>query len=283
MAQGASQDTSLDFRTYLRRELLLRTRRNPRYSLRAFARDLGMAPSKVSEILRGQAGISGAAAARISKKLAFPDAEARLFVTLVELGSRSQLKRREAERKLAELRASHGFNDLELERFTVVSEWYHGAILELTRVDGFRSDPGWIASRLGLSRAETSSAVARLLELGLLRETKDGRWEPTEANLATPSGIPSRAIRAYHSQILHKADHAIEAIPVEERDFSALTLAINSSQLEEAREELRKFRRRFCSNLQSSPGKDRVYCLSIQFFPVDKVRGAASRTSKESP
>ena len=47
-----------DASSYLQEELALRKARRPQYSLRAFARDLGMSPSALSEFLAGQQGMS---------------------------------------------------------------------------------------------------------------------------------------------------------------------------------------------------------------------------------
>src|SRR2546430_13739191 len=51
-----------DYRRVLRKELESRCRTSPRYSLRAFARDLKISPSRLSEILSGKQGLSRAAA-----------------------------------------------------------------------------------------------------------------------------------------------------------------------------------------------------------------------------
>ncbi len=46
--------------------------RNPRYSLRAFSRDLGISASQLSSILSGHKKLSAEHACRIAMKLEFP-------------------------------------------------------------------------------------------------------------------------------------------------------------------------------------------------------------------
>ena len=52
-----------DYREFLRRELTRRVQRNPAYSLRAFARDIRVSPSTLSEALRGRFDFSAPQAA----------------------------------------------------------------------------------------------------------------------------------------------------------------------------------------------------------------------------
>lgn len=260
-----------NYREWLKKEFEVRARRRPGYSLRAFARDLGVPAPKLSQTLRGICGISAARAEQIAKRLKFSDRERELFVAMVEAEhGRSAVTRAKARERLSALNTDDGFGELALERFRIISDWYHFAILELTDTADFKSDPRWIANRLGISVEETRKAIERLETFGLLEKDENGRYYQTHANIATPSGVPSKAIRDHHAQVLELAHRALEEVPVDLRDFSTMTMAINTDQLEEAKEALKEFRRKFCRNIQKRDGKDRVYVLSIQFFPVDK-------------
>ena len=58
-----------DYRDILREELAARTETNPQYSLRAFARDLGIGSARLSEVLNGNTGLSRPAAEPLSPGL----------------------------------------------------------------------------------------------------------------------------------------------------------------------------------------------------------------------
>jgi len=269
-----SKEKVFDYRQILLRELATRTRRNPGYSLRAFARDLQIPAPKLSQALRGIKGFSAKRANEIAERLKLSSIERELFVDLVESEhSRSQIGREQAKARVLQKTKEDGFAELDLERFQIISDWFHFAILELTDVTGFKSDAKWISRRLGVPFEETKKAIERLLDFGLLSENKKGELKQTQTDLATPSGIPSRAIREQHSQLLHKADKALENYDVNERDFSAITLAISSEDIPKAKILIKDFRRKFNKELQKAPKKDRVYCISIQFFPLIKKDG----------
>lgn len=258
------------YRNYLEREFDGRCRRNSRYSMRAFARDIGIQASKLSEILKKQCGLSSEAAFSIAQKLRLSDIEARHFVTLVEAEhSRSRVRRKQALQLLESFQRDHKFNELDLERFKIISDWFHFALLELTDVSDFSSDPQWISRRLNVPLQKIENAIERLLEFGLLQQDRAGRLKQTHIDLATPSGIPSREIREHHAQILAKAMESIDHFSVHERDLSSTTMAIDASQLDEAKKVIKEFRREFSKRFQSKESKNRVYCLSTQFFPLD--------------
>jgi len=269
-----SKERVLDYRQILLRELSSRMRRNPRYSLRAFARDLQIPAPKLSQALRGIKGFSAQRAQAIAEKLNLSANEKELFIDLVDSEhSRSRVGREQAKERVAQKTKDDGFAELDLERFQIISDWFHFAILELTDVKDFKSEPKWISQRLGISLEETKKAVERLLDFGLLTKNKKGLLEQTHADLATPSGIPSRPIREQHSQLLYKADKALDRFSVNERDFSAITLAISTQEIPKAKKLIKEFRRKFNKEMQIAPEKDRVYCIGIQFFPLDEKNG----------
>lgn len=86
-----------DYRKALAKELLRRRQRNPRYSLRAFARDLIVPASMLSEILNRRAGLSHATALRLINKIELPKEEVGAFLNSVILHhARDEQKRTDA-------------------------------------------------------------------------------------------------------------------------------------------------------------------------------------------
>ena len=65
---------------YLKAQLLLRQARNPRYSLRAFARRLGISPAYVSRVISGKCTLSVQAAHRVIQNMPVPSDEAQLIL-----------------------------------------------------------------------------------------------------------------------------------------------------------------------------------------------------------
>lgn len=256
-----------NYRDILKDELERRCQHNPRYSLRAFARDLDLSPARVSEILKGKTGLSKERALIVAQRLGFSKTEAEFFADLVE----SEHARSQVKKNLAKIRLNKHENKthqmIQLDAFKLISDWYHFAILELLTLKKTQHNIGWISQALQISEYETQSAIERLIRLGFLVE-KRGKWIPSDDNSITPTEVPSDAIRRFHGQILEKAIRALNLQSIEERDFTTLTLAFSKAQMKDAKEELKKLRRDFVKKFGGTGNSDSVYCLSFQFFQL---------------
>lgn len=258
-----------DYRAFLKQELEVRCKRNPRYSLRCFARDLGLSSSRLSEVMTGKSGISRERAKAIGILVGLENSRLDLFCDLVEAQhARSTIKRELAKKRLLKYEAPH-HTELQIDTFRVISDWYHYAILELTYLPGFESTSSWISSSLGISPTEARLAVERLLRLNLLIK-ENGKLRAREDFTTSTDGVPSDAIRKFHKQLLDKALAAIEGQPTHVRNFSSVILAFDSNKYDEAVDRLKKFRRQFNHEFSATKAADGVYCLGIQFFRLSE-------------
>src|SRR4051812_32553988 len=90
------------YRDTLKNELERRARANLRYSLRAFARDLGMPPSRLSDVLNGVHGISPQRGETLAKKLKLDGLVREEFVaSVIAAHGRSATQRSAARTRLA--------------------------------------------------------------------------------------------------------------------------------------------------------------------------------------
>ena len=258
----------------LKTELSERIDRNPRYSVRAFAQMLGIESSALSQILRGKRAISIRVANRIFGKLNFSPEEKAEFLT-----SLGQTKRAGGLKRISPLlrQALGPENDPEKPRdltgdvFRLISDWYNYAIFELTRVEGFESHPKWIASELGITETEAQLAIDRMRELELL-EVVDGKLRKTTGSLATVDrSVTSAAHRRRQKQILLKSMESLENDPIEIRNHSGITMAIDPDRISEAKDKIQKFQSEMARFLVKGRRR-RVYELSVGLFPLSKTK-----------
>ena len=166
--------TDITYRHYIEREFQARCRRNPSYSLRAYARDLDVHPAKLSEVIRKTCGLSAQSASQLAPKLKLTEQESEHFITLVEAEhSRSSARKKQAQEMLKNFQIMNGITELELEKFKVISDWYHNAILELMTLDHFVSSAEWMAEQLNVSLETIQHALARLEKFGLIQNQND--------------------------------------------------------------------------------------------------------------
>lgn len=130
---------TVNFQQMLQAEFGQRRQRNPRYSLRAFARHLGTDHSTLSQILRRRRRLSPRLVRRFGERL-------RLDPGVI----RDVCGQQQAE-----------------------------AILRLIHLPAFRTDSRWIATQTGLSLDAVNAAIHRLLQQGDLVMESVNRWTAT--------------------------------------------------------------------------------------------------------
>ncbi len=263
-------NTQASYQDILKSKYSERCQKNARYSLRAYARDLGISPQRLSHIMNGKHGLSIEAAQEITKNLNLDENEAKFFCTLVqEKHARSKVMKKKATEDLKSIKSQ--YKDLSLDHFKIIADWYHFAIMELTLLEGFQSDFAWMAKSLGIGIVEVKIAVERLLKLELLVEN-DGQLSISGSFFADPRGTPSEALRLFHRQLMVKASQALEFQSQEERDFSSTILAVDQKDLPRAKDVIKDFRNSFDQEFGKSQTKNNVYCLGIQFFSLHEHR-----------
>ncbi|MCB0384329.1 MAG: TIGR02147 family protein [Bdellovibrionales bacterium] len=251
-------------RLWLQEEYEARRKRNPSFSLRAFAQILQIPPGRLSEILNQKRPISQKMASHLADRLELdPHAKRQLLSHLGRNGKTIKTSPKSVD-DLNEHPSD--YVQISLDHFHALADWYHFAILSLTEVESFVSEPKWIARRLGISVTQVKSAIERLERLDLLRAI-DGRWVATNKSLTTPTDIASPALRSSHRQSLQQAIDCLEKVEIRDRDITSITMAIDKSKIEPAKEMIRDFRRRLCAFLEEGEKTD-VYNLNIQLVPL---------------
>ena len=247
-----------EFRLFLQNELIRRCEKNPGYSLRSFARSLKMHPATLSHILRGKRKLSNRALHKICTALALSPEQIARFENSVSQKNKNNISSLPLK----------NYNNLTVDTFHIISEWYHYAILELMRIKTFSPNPRWIAKTLGLTINEVSSAVERLKRLEMLEVTKDGQWINTSGNNSNlqPNNFTSVALRKFQKQILEKAILAMEEIPLGKREQSSMTFAMDAARMPIAIDRIKEFRRSLCQELDQGGPYNEVMHLSVSLY-----------------
>ncbi len=247
------------YQSVLRSHLDDRRRRNSRFSLRSFAKHLEISPGQLSSLINGKKNLTAKQAVKIIEKLNLSEQDALDLM-------------RELHPKLRALSPpSPSTQLLSEDEFRLISSWEHFAILSLGKVRENRATPEWIASALAIDLPTATVAFQRLKRMGLIR-LKDGHFRQTTKPLITTTEVPSSAIREYHRQNLLLAAQKIESVPVEEREFTSITMAVNPRRMEKAKKIIREMKQKVCDELETSDCTE-VYTLAIQLFPVTAPGG----------
>ncbi|MDH4468350.1 MAG: TIGR02147 family protein [Bacteriovoracaceae bacterium] len=250
----ANTNNKNSFRFRLQGELLARCRSNSSYSLRAFAKLLEVSPSALSAMLRGKRRITKKSAEKMGLKLGMGLEEIKAL-QLDGSGGKTVL-----------------YDQLSLDTYALISDWYHYAILELLRVRPFKSDAAWIAKKIGITKTEVNIAVERLVRIELLEIDEEGQWHDISGGLTTniSEGLTSAASRKLQKQILEMAIQSIDIHDLSKRDNTSLTIALHSDDLLEVKQRIKNFRRSLLDFLERPESKspNEVYHVSFALNPI---------------
>lgn len=253
---------------FLGAEFFKRKHRNSSYSLRAFARDLGLGASNLSEVLRGRKNVGEKTAETIADRLKLKTKEKSFLKDLILAESaRNEKVRTHAADRIAAARKAGRYKPLQEDKFKVISDWYHAAILELIHVKGFDPSPQWISQRIGVDAKDVALALGRLEKLGMIAKAGDTYVAVESDGYDAIIERPSAAIRKFQRQVISMSLDSLAEDPGEEREILSMILSVPRSHLPEFREDMRKFVSGFWQKIENVP-KDDLYTFSMQLCPV---------------
>ena len=198
MARLEKQLLPSSFRALLRAELAKRCARNPRYSLRAFARSLGIDHATLSQLLRGKRQITRAAILRLGRRLGL-DEQALSTLATTDGASR--------DRAHADVGAFAG---------RVAEDPLHHLLLALVSGGGLPPDARRAARALGSTVDEINVAIQRLTALGLLALEGDA-WRDVDGLGTAPTDAFVRAVWRRAAATLQRLDAKppLEVVPAQ--------------------------------------------------------------------
>lgn len=264
----------LDFRALLR-DLLASRRGDARHSLRAVARRAGLRSTNyLTLVLKGERTPSEETAEKLAQALGLRKREADYLVLLVALAREKRPSgREELHARLSRLRNRGAVRELDVAHSDYHSRWYIPAIRELVERRDFQEDARWIARavRPSITAGQAKHALQTLESLGLVRRDETGRLRQADPLLSTRSGPLGHHIVSFHRAMLDRAAHALEEVPRQERDISALTLGVSEAVWAKLKARLGEFQRELLHLAQQSEEVERVVQVNFQLFPLSHV------------
>ena len=268
----------LDYRTYLRDFVEGRKGEGSGFSQRSLALALGIDAGQLVRILHGKNQLSTRFVPAMAKLAEMDDRAAAYFEELLRYASARGDE--ESARSLERLLALRGVmtHPLAGSQAQYYSSWKHAVVCALIGIAPWRGSATALGAMVKppLSRKEVEESLLLLESLRLVRHGEDGCWVRVDAHLSPGADVPTAALRDYHVQVMENACAALEAIPPSERDFSAVTLSLDSEGMERLRELSRALRQRIQSLSDRSLNADHIFQINIQAFPVAQGSEAAA-------
>jgi uncharacterized protein (TIGR02147 family) len=253
------------FRSFLKDEFDFRTKRNSLYSLRAFARDLNVSHSRLSEFLSGKHPISARTGQRICRSLSLANEDSDYLINLIRSEFHPNMKVRRAaleaasQRRQTQFLTSNGEADL-------LGCWYYLPLIVFMTLPKPMNE-NEIAERLGVDNDTVREAIDFLAKEQFI-EFDGTSWKKSHAFFKFESGAPSPHFKAYHEMFLRMAAQSLHSDPIQERKFITWVFTFDDSDVEEARRELEEFSADFVRKFSERKSSNSVFSLGVQFYGV---------------
>ena len=232
--------------------LMQRKSRNQSYSIRAFARDLGLSPAFVSQVLGKKRNLS------LEQKIK----------VATHLGIRFSKYKSKPLPESSKL----NLNTIELavEHDKILKYWHHFAILSLAQINHLTLDAKVTSKRLGITPTEAKAAITRLVSFGYLAK-ENGRLARTKTPFIFDSKKSSRSLRQFHRSRLMAAEQELDFFDqsrIDRRHFQTLFIPSSRAKVQAAKSLVTKFQDKLISFLmEDSP--EEIFQLSLQLFSVE--------------
>lgn len=197
--------------------------------------------------------------------------ERRYFELLIEL-ERRKVSGQPIHELLNEIKRISGFSEyqkIDVDKFSVVSDWYCYVIKRLVSVKNFKLDIEWMFNKLRkkVPRKNIKTAIESLEKVGMISFDSQKGFYDHEPKTHTGNDVPSSAIRHHHKGMIERSLEALEEQTIEERFFQSLTICVDKERdLSGACEDIQKFVNQFNRKYSKDGVGKSVYQLNIQFF-----------------
>ena len=257
------------YRDFLKTVLEERTSRNPSYSMRSLARRLALAPSALFAILRGTKGLSASRAYDVAERLGLKGSSREYFSLLVQLEAAASDSLRESVRKrLSALAETIVPEEIPVERFSFIADWYCIPIIEMTYLDGFEFTPRNIAARLGIPVGDAKRAVERLLRLVILVREGDGKFRKNLDAFLVTGSLFHPAMNAHNRKMLELGIEKLDSAREGYSHLKTTTLTIDTRHVPEIIRLYDELMGRLIALCKSGEKKTATYQLNFQLFDL---------------
>jgi uncharacterized protein (TIGR02147 family) len=240
----------------LEKEFEKRKSQNANYSLRMFAKDLGIHSASLSSIMRGHRSFPWRLVVPVCRTLAMTEDNSQKFIASI----RDRVT-------VEDLKVTRPRKKLDVERYaTIIEDWEYFAILNYFEIIGSPKNVDSIAQKFNLPVSRVEFVIERLLEVGFL-EKQNGKIVRSVDPIRTSDDIPSSVLRKAHHQELDLVKERMENLEPLFREISSITFSGSAAKMTKAKKLIRSFRDKMSEIMDGEDAQD-VYLLAIQLVPL---------------
>jgi len=264
-----------DFKDFIQARVESLSKLNAKNSLRSICKSASLSPALYYFIVQGKRPLTAATAKKLATGLKLSKSETDFFLILTEWNQSSDDQKKESLFKkilgFKKFRDSHPLAEAEFEYYT---RWYYPVIREMVALPQFKEDYTWIAGRIrpALAPSDVERAIKKLLVLGLLVRTANGKLVQANPRIATSPLISGLLASNFHREMIRLAIESIRSFHSDEREVGAITLTLSPDRYQSLIRRIRQFQNEiFADYGETANQDDRVVQINLQVFPLTSV------------
>ena len=260
-----------DFRQYMLDYYEERKRRSV-FSWREFSKIAGFSSSSyIKVVCDGKSKLSRIGVERTGAAMGLVGFEMEYFRAMVVFGqAATEEKKKAAYENMLAIAKVHKVRVLEGDLFEFYDSWQNPVVRELAPLMP-GATPGEIAKKCypEISAAEVQQSLNFLTKAGLLKKAGNSAFVQAETSITGTPDATRLALRGMHRQMSKLATPALD-LPVEQRNFSGVTMGVSRESYERIVKVLDECRRQIIAIAADDKNIDQVYRLNLQLFPLTK-------------
>lgn len=265
--------TKLNPPDVLKRQLMLLKKQNPRYSMRALARDLNVSVSFVSDLIKGKRQIPKQRVDDFKRVMKMDTVAQRLFDQSIKRAflyknaiSDEPMTSSEFKSKIIE------YSEVQRKKSNIYNHWFNVALMDLLTCVNETMTPESMAKRLNVTPSQVKMSLSLLESEGFIMKTPNG-WSKVDERIRFPTTYSIESIRGFHNQMIDLAKKQLlqetSTESFKNRLINGVTVAVNPKNLERAKARLNDA---LCevAEILSEGDCTEVYQLNAQLFPLTR-------------
>ena len=260
---------------YLAQVLEEKKRKNPQFSLRSWAKQMGFqSHNSLYQVIKGERSMPKSFLPKLQGSLKLNAKELRYLETLIDLNKAKDIKEKEMYlEKLRKISPLKKQSFTEIQNYQFFRDPLKAAIAELALSKGFKANPAWIQRRLVMKVHQTDiqKAIDCLKSLDILIEGENGELIRKDINIKSQDDVRNLALQEYHQKLCAIASEQVSQQDVNDREYRGYLFNIKKDKLSQAKERMRDFLEEFSRDFEAEPAqKSETYCLQANLFSLTK-------------
>jgi uncharacterized protein (TIGR02147 family) len=273
-----------DFRSWLKDVFQQLKDRDPKFSHRFILQRLSVKSSGwLADMISGRRILNRSHLLGLSRILGLGPREELYFETLADYNQAKNLL--EKNRAYEKLLTFHEIpkDIIDVDRFEYFSKWYYSVVREYLLIEPFRGDYTRLGRRIrpAISTVQARESIELLERLGFIKRLASGEFRPCAEHVKKQNNFSPVHYYQYMKTQMELGMGAMERLPKEERDISALSVTLSHDSFQIICEEIKALRQKMIQISETENKKfwngiqgdtRRVFQGVFELFPVTTTR-----------